>query len=196
MTQYTTKKHKTFISFHHDDEAERKKFERDFSQQFDGFISRSVQDGDIDPYKNMDEIRRLIRDNFIADATVTVVLIGEETWKRKHVDWEIASSIRETRNNSRTGLIGILLPSYSAYGYSLKRTEDGRGSYDPYTIPPRLYDNVQCGFAKIYSYPRNPDELRQWIHDAYLKRDDKTCLPTNRRDSFSKNRSQDQKAWQ
>ncbi|WP_425640953.1 TIR domain-containing protein [Marinomonas gallaica] len=192
----TTSKHKTFISFHHADDEKRHKFEKEFSQQFDGFVSRSVQDGDIDPNKKTDDIRRIIREKFIKDATVTVVLIGQGTWRRKHVDWEIASSIRNTKNNPRTGLIGILLPSYSASGSSLKKTVDGRKFYNPHTIPPRLYDNVECGFAKIYSWPRSGDELRQWIHDAYLKRDDKTCLPTNRRDSFASNRSEFQKQWQ
>lgn len=31
MYGYTTKKHKTFISFHHADEEQRQQFERDFS---------------------------------------------------------------------------------------------------------------------------------------------------------------------
>jgi len=194
MYGYTTKKHKTFISFHHEDELERKKFEREFSQQFDGYVSKSVQDGDIDPKNKTETIRQKIRDNFISDTTVTVVLIGQCTWRRKHVDWEISHSIRDTQKNKRNGLIGILLPSYNAYGYSLKRTENGRSSYDPYTIPPRLYDNVECGFAKIYSYPSNPDELRKWIHEAFERR--KSVLPDNSRDSFANNRPESQTQWQ
>lgn len=192
----TIPKHKTFISFHHADEGERKEFEDTFGNVLESYVSKSVKDGDIDPQKKTDDIRRIIRDEFIKDATVTVVLIGNGTWRRKHVDWEIASSIRDTKNNSRTGLIGILLPSYKAYGIGLPLTEDKRNRYDPHTIPPRLYDNVECGFAKIYSWPRNGDELRQWIHDAYLKRNDETCLPTNQRDSFSNNRPESQTKWQ
>ncbi|ADZ91469.1 TIR domain-containing protein [Marinomonas mediterranea] len=196
MYGYTTKKHKTFISFHHADEEQRQQFERDFSQQFDGYVSKSVQDGDIDPNKKTDDIRRIIREKFIKDATVTVVLIGQGTWRRKHVDWEIASSIRDTKNNPRTGLIGILLPSYSTSGssfYELENAENS-GQYNPYTIPPRLYDNVKCGFAKIYSWPRNGDELRQWIHDAFEKR--KTVTPDNSFPSFAKNRPDYQQQWQ
>lgn len=196
MSLYTTKKHKTFISFYHDDEAERKKFERNFSQQFDGFISHSVQDGDIDPNKKTDDIRRIIREKFIKDATVTVVLIGQGTWRRKHVDWEVASSIRHTKNNPRTGLIGILLPSYSTAGssyYDLKYAEN-YGQYNPYTIPPRLHYNVECDFAKIYSYPSSPDELRQWIHEAFNRRNKIT--PDNSYPSFASNRPKSQTQWQ
>ena len=76
-------------------------------------VERSVGDGDIEDNLRVETIRRRIRDEFIADATVTVVLIGPATWQRKHVDWEIGSSLRATRTNSRCGLLGILLPSHS-----------------------------------------------------------------------------------
>ena len=73
-------------------------------------VDKSVHDDDIDDlHLRVATIRQRIRDNFIADATVTVVLIGPCTWQRKHVDWEIGSSIRKTKKNSRCGLLGILL---------------------------------------------------------------------------------------
>ena len=59
-------------------------------------MNRST-DGDIDDSLATDTIRQRIRDNFIRDATVTVVLIGPCTWQRKYVDWEIGSSLRATR---------------------------------------------------------------------------------------------------
>ena len=58
---------------------------------------------------------------------------------------------------------------------------------------PGLNDNIECGFAKIYSWPTSPNDLRQWIHDAFQRR--KSCLPTNRRDSFSNNRTEAQTHW-
>ena len=33
-------------------------------------------------------MRQKIRDEYIRDATVAIVLIGPRTWQRKHVDWE------------------------------------------------------------------------------------------------------------
>jgi hypothetical protein len=89
----------------------KERFEHLFSRETDGLISKAVGDGDIDDCLKTDTIRGKIRDEFIADATVTVVLIGPKTWSRKHVDWEISSSIRDTKNNPRCGLLGIFLPT-------------------------------------------------------------------------------------
>jgi antiphage defense system Thoeris ThsB-like protein len=196
MYSSSTPKHKTFISFHHKDENYKKYLEEQWGEQFEGFVSKSVRDGDINPNLPTETIRQKIRDEFIADATVTVVLVGQGTWRRKHVDWEIASSLRDTKNNSRTGMLGILLPSYSVrqslLGPQLMRTENG-DLYNPYTIPPRLYDNIECGFAKIYSWPSYSYHLRTWIHDAFIQRN--KTLPVNSRELFSNNRSDSKSAW-
>ena len=106
---------------------------------------------------------------------MTIVLIGSETWKRKHVDWEISSSIRDTKSNSRNGLLGIILPTYP-------------GKYNHCTIPPRLYDNVKCRFAKIHHWKEDPSTVQNWIHKAFTRR---TLNPDNTRDLFSNNRSSD-----
>lgn len=187
-------KHKVFLSFHHQDEAYRQQFESQFSNEFNSiFVNRSVQDGDIDPNNQTDTIRQKIRDNFISDSTVTIVLIGSDTWKRKHVDWEIGYSLTQTSQNTRSGLIGILLPSYAPHReyFSHKnctqaRTENG-GIYTPCNIPPRLCDNIQRGYAKIYSYPSSARELKQWIHEAFQRRN--SGLNCNSRDYFANNRS-------
>ena len=83
----------------------------------DDIVDKSVEDGDIDDLNIKTEtIRQKIRDDFIADATVTIVLIGPCTWQRKHVDWEIGSSLRDTKKNSRCGLLGIWLPNHPDFG--------------------------------------------------------------------------------
>ena len=84
-------RHKVFISFHHEDQAYKDSFVRMMESNI---VDRSIDDGDIDDGLAVDTIRRKIRDEFIADATVTVVLVGACTWQRKHVDWEIGSSLR------------------------------------------------------------------------------------------------------
>ena len=77
--------------------------------------------------------------------TVTIVLMGPCTWQRKHVDWEIGSSLRATKNNSRCGLLGIWLPSHPDYG---------RSNYNPRLIPPRLADNCNGDnpYARLYDW--------------------------------------------
>ena len=113
----------------------------------DDIVDKSVEDGDIDDCNlKVETIRQKIRDDFIADATVTVVLIGPCIWQRKHVDWEIGSSLRDTAKNPRCSLLGILLPNHPDFG---KRT------YTPRLTPPRLADNCRGDdpYACIYNWP-------------------------------------------
>lgn len=173
-------RHKVFVSFHHDDQRYKDKFVRMMEHHC---VDRSVEDGDInDDYLATETIRQKIRDEFIRDATVTVVLIGPCTWQRKHVDWEIGSSLRETRSNSRCGLLGIFLPNHTNFG-SKQRT--------PNLMPPRLADN--CGgndpFARICDWTTDSTSVRRWIHQAFIRRDGRP--PNNGRQQFGRNRSGD-----
>ena len=123
-------KHKVFISYFHQDDQEYK--DRLIQALDSMFVDKSVSQGDIhDEGLPLDEIRRRIRDDHIADATVTIVLIGPCTWKRKHVDWEISASLIDRPNNPRCGILGLLLPTHSDYR---TRIEDR----NPRLIPPRL----------------------------------------------------------
>ena len=76
-------RHKVFISYYHkDDEVFKDRLLQALGSKA---IDKSVSPGDIhDESLPLDEIRRRIRDNHIADATVTIVLIGPCTWQRKH----------------------------------------------------------------------------------------------------------------
>lgn len=190
-----TAKHKVFISFHHGDKKIdprcgqywKERFEALFHDYYETIISKSVQDGDIKDGILTETTRQKIRDEFIADATVTVVLIGPETWKRKHVDWEISSSIRDTKNNLRCGLLGILLPTYPNYD-GIKNTYNGK------TIPPRLQKNIDCGFATINVWNENPAIVQGWIHSAFENKDKET--PDNSYPMFANNRATEQTQWQ
>ena len=146
----------------------------------DDIVDESVSDGDIDDNIATETIRQTIRDHFIRDATVTLVLIGQCTWQRKHVDWEIGSSLRDTRLNSRCGLLGILLPDHpnaQAAQYSLS------------LVPPRLADNVGSNdpYAWVYDWSDNPTEIRNWIHGAFERR--AGTPPNNSREQYRHNRS-------
>lgn len=178
-------RHKVFVSYHHSigDQKYRNDFESLFAERHGVMVSKSVQIGDIDPNIATDTIRQKIRNEYLRDSTVTVVLIGPETWKRKHVDWEIGSSIRHTQCNPRSGLLGIILPTYP-------RSDPSKYNRD--TIPPRLYDNIQCGFAKIYNWSADPAAVQKWIHEAFERRN--KINPDNSFPNFVNNRSGDR--WQ
>lgn len=176
-----TRRHKTFISYHHaNDQSYKDKLEYMCDNKI---VSKSVQDGDIDDNTSTENIRRIIREDYLKDSTVTVVLIGKDTWKRKHVDWEIAASLRNTRFSPRSGLLGIFLPSHPDYG---------RNGYNKYTIPPRLADNVDCGFAKLYDWRNDGRAIQNWIHEAFENKNQ--VNPNNSRLLFGRNWSG--KQWQ
>ena len=176
-----TNRHKVFVSFHHRDQ----KYKESFVSLMKGYmVDMSVDTGDINPNNKVDTIRSTVRDKFLRDTSVTVVLIGKDTWRRKHVDWEIAGSIRQTQYNSRTGLLGILLPTYP-----VPKNE----KYNKCTIPPRLYDNVKCGFATIHSWSEYPQTVQKWIHNAFNKR--KSVQPDNSYVHFARNRSASTSGW-
>lgn len=71
--------HKVFVSYQHvePDQTYRDRFEKLFAYQHSIMISKSVQIGDIDENQPVDTVRRVIRDNYLRDSTVTVVLIGQ-----------------------------------------------------------------------------------------------------------------------
>lgn len=167
--------HKVFVSYcHTEDQDFRERFAELFSDVYGITVSESVKMGDFDNTKfSTERIRQHIRDKYLRDSTVTVVLVGANTWQQKSVDWEISSGLRQTEYNTRSGLLGILLPTYP---------RPISKHYDPRTIPPRLYDNVACGYSKIYTWNEEPYTVQSWIHHAYRRRTE--ILPDNSRVPF------------
>lgn len=179
-------RHKTFICNHHaNDESYKIAFKRLFVDIHDIIVPWDVEIGEIEPNLSNETIRRRIRDEYLRDSTVTVVLVGTQTWQRKHVDWEIYSSLRDTKANHRSGLLGILLPTHPEFN---KFIINGQ------TLPPRLFDNIQNGYAKVHSWSTNPLEVKKWIHEAFLNRNNPNILPNLQRELFKNNRTGNQ--WQ
>lgn len=174
-----TDKHKVFISYHHEGDQLYKNRFVDLFQHI--MVDWSVRLGDIPHGLKTETVRQKIRDEWLRESTVTVVLIGAKTWQRKHVDWEISSSLRATTYNHRSGLLGVLLPSYRG---------PEPGYYDPRTIPPRLADNLggDSPFAQVINWTDDAGEMQHWIHEAFLRRRTDPA-PDNSRDLFRNNRS-------
>lgn len=183
-------RHKVFISYHHaNDETYKSTFVKAFK---DYFIDKSVHVGEYDEDLSTDYIKRLIREEKITDSSVIVVLIGSETYKRKHVDWEISAGL-SCKAGGCSGLIGILLPSYySSYenGYL-----NGNG-YNPQTIPPRLNDNVESGYSYIYKWDSMTNvntngnyAVINWIDEAYNRIYSESEKIKNSREQFTYNRA-------
>ncbi|MWB97894.1 TIR domain-containing protein [Agromyces seonyuensis] len=173
-------RHKTFISYHHDDEAEVCSFIDHFDHDHDILISRGIgasMAGDVIDSTDADYIKQRIRTLYLRDSTVTLVLVGRHTWTRRFVDWEIAASLRNTSTSSRNGLLAITLPS--AADYAGKR------------VPDRINDNLDGdkGYARWMKYPQSAAALAQMIEEAYMRRSTHTLSVDNSRPLSSRNRS-------
>lgn len=174
-----TSVHKVFVSYYHDEDQEYKnEFER---MCRDVIVSKSIQPGDIDTDTNTERVMQLIRDEYLKDSTVTVVLIGQHTWQRKYVDWEIYSSLRLSSSKLRSGLLGIILPT---------RRDYNQEHYERCTVPPRLYDNNITKnnpepYAYIYGWTDDPSKIQARIDRAYSVRDN--YIPDLSRDRYGKN---------
>ena len=180
-----TQKHKVFISYHHTNDQIYKEKLLQINENYDIFIDQSVDTGDIDDNLLDESIRTKIRDEYLKDSTVTVVLVGVETWCRKHIDWEIYSSMYDGTINKKSGILVINLLStesnnvIAGHGDEEKKlihpniinwTSLNRSKYKaryPY-MPERIIDNLLTGKAKISVVPwalieNNPEVLRVLI---------------------------------
>ena len=176
------KEYNVFISYHHkSDGFYRNRFEQLFTHQFNVIASQALPTGKIDPKSEPDTIRSKMRSEYLKNTTVTVVLIGTETWQRQQVDWEIASSIRDTEQHPRSGLFGIFLPCHD---------DCNRKERTPFLMPPRLYDNVTGGYAKLYDWTEAPLQVVDWVRQAHLERS-LPPHPDNKRPLLKTNHSGD-----
>ncbi|WP_123040155.1 TIR domain-containing protein [Cohnella candidum] len=141
---------KVFVSYHHANDQTRATHLRDTYGSNDTLIDRSLPDAY--DSANDDYILQLIRQNHLKESTVTIVLIGSETYKRKWVDWEIYSSLRPYGSRSRNGLLGIYLPNYGE-------------------VPARLLDNINSGYAVTMNWGNISWQLTSKIEEAFQNRD-------------------------
>ena len=103
--------HKVFVSFHHANDQKYKEGLVSWAEKNKVFIDGSVYMGEIPEDWDDQKIREYIRDEHLKDTTVTILLVGTETKNRKHIDWELYSSMYDGTVNKKSGIIVILLPS-------------------------------------------------------------------------------------
>lgn len=89
---------KAFESYHHEnDRAYRSHLA--YLASIGAFEDGSVEIGDIDDNLSSETIREIIRVEYLRDTQVTILLCGTETRHRKHIDWELKSSMIDGRIN-------------------------------------------------------------------------------------------------
>ena len=147
--------HKVFISYHHDNDQVYKEALVDYGERYSIFVDRSVDTGDIPDDWTDQQIRRAIRDRYLRDSTVTIVLVGRQTRRRKHVDWEVHSSMYDGQVNKRSGIVVVNLPGISDYFNAPYGDEEKRRVYPDITSWTTV--NERAEYERRYPYM--PDRI-------------------------------------
>jgi hypothetical protein len=170
-----TTKHRVFVSFFHNDEAYRRRWDELFSSIL---TSVSVEPGEIDGSSSAEYIKRLIQEDYITQASVVVVLVGLKTHCRKHVDWEISAGLNK-KVGGYSGLIGIWLPNHPNFGSGKSWTAD--------PTPARLADNLWSGYAKGFDWTEDANKVKGWVERAFKARVEHADKINNGRAQLTKN---------
>lgn len=107
--------HKCFISFKTEDEKYKKEIQSWGEDNKVDMIDKSLNtpiDSDDEDY-----IMRKIRQDYLSDSTVTIVLIGEHSSEdlgeeeQRFVKRELQASLYNGEGNTRSGILGVVLPA-------------------------------------------------------------------------------------
>ena len=147
--------HKVFISYHHANDQWYKEKLVEFGEMYSTVLDRSVDTGGIPDNWTDQQIRRAIRDDYLRDSTVTIVLVGTETRRRKHVDWEIYSSMYDGAVNKKSGIVVINLPGTSDF------FDAPHGQPEKTLLYPEIGLWADVGSREEYErrYPYMPDRI-------------------------------------
>ena len=108
-------KHKCYISFKTEDMAYKTMLQEMKEEGLIDFIDKSLNEAvDSD---DSDYIMRKIREDYLSDSTVTIFLIGEKSketlgWdEQQYIKRELQASLYNGEGNTRSGILGVVLPS-------------------------------------------------------------------------------------
>ena len=194
-------RHRVFISYFHKDDQDYKDYlinmkyydddEAVYKSIFDDY---SVRENDIDDAgMTSEQIRCEIRDNYIKDATVLILLCGKNTKYRKHIDWELHAAMYKNNVKDQLGILVINLPTISQHFRACDEEEKTieadcgswielrtRQEYDkcyPY-MPSRVIDSFVNGAnISVVNWNRienNPERLMVLIDKAFDRRNSNT----------------------
>lgn len=153
-------RHKVFISYYHYDDQYYKNELLRLNNYYNFFDDYSVHENEInDDNLSSESIRRIIRDDWMQNATVLLLLCGQNTKKRKHIDWEIHTAMYDSRTNPQMGIVVVNLPTISQtqrstgnddkqyFGYGINWVASSRDrtilEQDYPYMPSRIIDNFE-----------------------------------------------------
>jgi hypothetical protein len=170
-------KRRVFISHYRGDRAEVDAFIDRFANTegvFTPYVLGANDNDDFIDSNNTAYVMRRIREKYLQDTTVTIVLVGSCTHSRRYVDWELKSSLTQG-DYTPNGVMGIILPSQGSSA----------------NLPDRLAANWTKGhnncYARYWVYPSDANTLGSWVDDAYEARTSRAHLINNPQDMMRYN---------
>lgn len=146
--------HKCFISFKTEDESYKKKIQNDLDIDI---IDKSLNEA-IHSF-NEDYIMRKIREDYLADSTVTICLIGNKSAENNtyedqtYIKRELQASLYNGSNNTRNGILGVVLPEMTDKIY--------KGSYKCH----------KCGASHNFVNINDDTTIREFNYNYYIPKD-------------------------
>ena len=180
--------HKCYISFKTEDSAYKQHVQSDLDvDMIDKSLDEPIQSD------NEDYILRRLREDYLADSTVTIHLIGQysaETLGKKEqrfIKRELQASLYNSPSNSRNGILGVVLPDANGAIYkgsyvcsTCRKThrlvainddttvrEFSYNYYIPHDKCSHIEDDRYCVLARWDTFIANPNK---WIEAAFSKR--------------------------
>ena len=148
--------HKVFVSYHHQNDQFYKNELIRLGNSFGVFIDKSVDTGAISENLSDQTIREKIRDEYLRDSTVSILLVGTETKNRKHIDWEIYSSMYDGARNKKSGILVINLPPTRCRNYHAAHGDDEKRRIYP---EQRSWFRVDSRRVPESRFPYLPDRI-------------------------------------
>jgi len=162
-----------YLAFDDDDEGEVRQFVETFGSDVE-LLVRGVSEDD-NFVADVADRRFVLQeiDEATSVCTVTIVLVGRNTYRRRFVDWEIAVSLDTSNERWRNALVAIWLRSAAGTGM----------------LPDRLGRNIAgaVGYVlKPWRYPKSAAELNDMIAKALKAKSGREHLADNSPDLMAK----------
>jgi len=150
--------HKCFISFKTEDIDYKKYIQDNLNiDMIDKSLNEAINSED------EDYIMRKIREDYLADSTVTICLIGTKSAEntpnenQSYIKRELQASLYNSSENSRNGILGIVLPSMTDSVY--------KGTYSCEI----------CGEEHSYVDINNSTTIREFNYNYYIPKNSGCC---------------------
>ncbi len=150
--------HKCFISFKTEDISYKEEIQSDLSiDMIDKSLNEAIDSDD------EDYIMRKIREDYLSDSTVTIHLIGncssENNWleDQTYIKRELQASLYNGKNNTKNGILGVVLPSMYEKIY--------KGEYTC----------SSCGGVHNYVNINDDTVVKEFSYNYYIPKDSGCC---------------------